>query len=63
MGLVKEPQGVDLVVGPSILTDEDKKMISKVIADYKLTGKMPTNSTFINKKKITNSTQPSKSYS
>ena len=42
MGLIKEPKGVDLIVGPSILTDKDKKMISEIIADYKKTGKLPS---------------------
>ena len=42
MGLIKEPKGVDFVVSPSILTDKDKKMISKIIADYKKTGKLPS---------------------
>jgi hypothetical protein len=41
MGLIKEPNGVDLIVGPSLLTPADKKMISAIIADYKRTGKMP----------------------
>ena len=39
MGYIKEPKGVDLIVGPSTLTDKDKKMISDIIARYKLTGK------------------------
>jgi hypothetical protein len=42
MGLIKEPKGVDLLVGPSILTEQDRKMISEIIANYKLTGKLPT---------------------
>lgn len=41
MGLVKEPKGVDLVVGHSILTEEDKKIISEAIATFKKTGKIP----------------------
>ena len=41
MGLIKEPKGVDLVVGPSVLTEQDRKMISEIIANYKLTGKLP----------------------
>jgi len=42
MGLIKEPKGVDLIVGPSVLTDQDRKMISEIIANYKLTGKLPS---------------------
>jgi hypothetical protein len=41
MGYIKEPEGIDLVVGPSILTEQDKLMISNVIANYKQTGKKP----------------------
>ncbi|MDZ4810393.1 MAG: hypothetical protein SGI96_19320 [Bacteroidota bacterium] len=42
MGYVKEPKGVDLVIGPSVLTEQDKKMISEIIAHYKRTGKIPS---------------------
>ena len=42
MGLIKEPKGVDLLVGPSVLTEQDRKMISELIANYKLTGKLPS---------------------
>jgi hypothetical protein len=42
MGLIKEPKGVDLVVGPSTLTKKDRKMISEIIANYKRTGKLPS---------------------
>ncbi len=45
MGLIKEPKGIDLIVGPSILTEQDRNMISAIIADYKRTGKMPVKST------------------
>ena len=41
MGIIKEPKGVDLIIGPSKLTDRDKKMISEIIAHYKRTGKKP----------------------
>jgi hypothetical protein len=44
MGLIKEPKGVDLIIGPSILTNKDKQFISSVIADYKMTGKLPPKS-------------------
>lgn len=39
MGYIKEPKGVDLIVGPSTLTEKEKKMISDIIVRYKLTGK------------------------
>jgi len=42
MGYIKEPKGVDLVIGPSVLTEQDRKMISEIIANYKQTGKLPT---------------------
>jgi hypothetical protein len=41
MGLIKEPKGVDLIVGPSILTEQDRQIISEIIATYKRTGKLP----------------------
>ena len=41
MGYIKEPKGVDLVIGPSVLTEQDRKMISEIIANYKRTGRMP----------------------
>lgn len=41
MGYIKEPEGIDLVVEPSILTEQEKSMISEIIANYKLTGKKP----------------------
>ena len=40
MGYIKEPKGVDFVVEPHVLTDEDAKIMSKIIADYKATGKI-----------------------
>ena len=42
MGLIKEPRGVDLVVGPSVVTEQDRKLISEIITNYKLTGKLPS---------------------
>lgn len=41
MGMVREPKGVDLLVGPSTLTKSDKERISLVIEEYKRTGKKP----------------------
>jgi hypothetical protein len=40
MGYIKEPKGVDFIVEPHTLTDEDQKIMSKIIADYKTTGKI-----------------------
>lgn len=35
MGFVKEPEGVDFIVGPSVLTEEDRTSIRNTIAAYK----------------------------
>ena len=43
MGLVREPKGVDLIVGPSTLTEHDRQLISEIISNYKRTGKLPSN--------------------
>ena len=40
MGYIKEPKGVDFLVEPHVLTDEDQRIMSKIIADYKATGKI-----------------------
>ena len=40
MGYIREPKGVDFVVEPHVLTDDDQKIMSKIIADYKATGKI-----------------------
>jgi hypothetical protein len=52
MGLIKEPKGVDLVVGPSVLKENDRKLISEIIANYKLTGKLPTKSKQNNTRRV-----------
>jgi hypothetical protein len=36
-----KPKNIDLVVGPSILTEETKKKITQAIAQYKKTGQKP----------------------
>jgi hypothetical protein len=36
MGYVKEPVGVDLNIGPTALSAEDRQILSAVIAQYKL---------------------------
>jgi hypothetical protein len=40
MGYIKEPKGVDFVVEPHVLTKEDQQIMSKIIGDYKATGKI-----------------------
>jgi len=40
MGYIREPKGVDFVVEPHVVTVEDQKIMSKIIADYKATGKI-----------------------
>jgi hypothetical protein len=44
MGFIKEPKGIDLNVKSVPLTEQDRKQISNVIAQYKLTGKKPSKS-------------------
>jgi len=43
MGLVREPKGIDFIVGHSMLTEKERLMISEIIAQYKRTGKVPSN--------------------
>jgi hypothetical protein len=40
MGYIKEPKGIDFVVEPTVLTQQDKKFFSEVIATYKANGKI-----------------------
>ncbi len=40
MGYIKEPKGVDFVVEPHVVTEEDRKIMTQIIADYKATGKI-----------------------
>jgi hypothetical protein len=39
MGHLKEPEGIDFVVDPTPLTQEEQQRISDAIAHYKATGK------------------------
>jgi hypothetical protein len=48
MGYIIEPNNVDLVVAPSVLTAETKNKIEQAIAQYKKTGKKATSGDFIN---------------
>jgi hypothetical protein len=41
MGYIKEPEGVDLNIGPMPLSDEDRQAVSDIIARYKKTGEVP----------------------
>lgn len=40
MGYIKEPTGIDFVVDPTPLTNEDRKRISEIIAYYTTGRKM-----------------------
>jgi hypothetical protein len=40
MGFIKEPIGVDLIVSPMPLSDDDRQKISAVIAHFKVTGEV-----------------------
>jgi hypothetical protein len=40
MGYIKEPIGVDLIVSPMPLSDDDRQKISAVIAHFKKTGEI-----------------------
>lgn len=42
MAHIKEPNGVDLTVDPTPITDREKKNISDIIAYYKATGRKKT---------------------
>ena len=57
MGYIKEPKGVDFVVEPHVVTEEDRRIISEAIAHYKATGKFkkvakPTRARRVAKKKV-----------
>jgi hypothetical protein len=40
MGYIKEPIGIDLIVSPMPLSDDDRQKISAVIAHFKKTGEI-----------------------
>lgn len=40
-GTQKEPEGVDLNIGPMPFSAEDRQEVSAIIAQYKSTGEMP----------------------
>jgi hypothetical protein len=41
MGYIREPKNVDLLVGPSVLTEATIRNIAQAIAQYKKTGIKP----------------------
>ena len=57
MGHIKEPIGVNFVVDPTPLTEEDRMQISEFIAYYKRTGKKMPLSKSSNRKRLTKSTK------
>ena len=40
MGYIKEPKGVDFVVEPHVVTEEDRRIMTEIITAYKTTGKI-----------------------
>jgi len=42
MGYIKEPQNIDLLVAPSVLSENAKRLIDAAISQYRKTGKTPT---------------------
>ncbi len=40
MGYIREPKGVDFVVEPHVVTDEDRRIMTEIITAYKTTGKV-----------------------
>lgn len=41
MGYIKEPPGIDLNISPMPFSDEDRQVISAIIASFKSTGVIP----------------------
>lgn len=58
MGFIKEPKGIDLIVKSVPLTEQERKQISNVIAQYKLSGKKPTKSRKLSSAKKKSRTSP-----
>jgi hypothetical protein len=52
MGYIKEPFGIDFMVGANQFTIEDRKMISEVIANIKATGQKKTFNKTIKRKTV-----------
>ena len=49
MGYIKEPDGVDFFVDSKPLTEKERKEISDIIAQYKLTGRKRKTSSTVHK--------------
>jgi len=47
MGYIREPKNIDLVVAPSVLTEDTKNNIRQAIAQYKKTGEKPESVVFV----------------
>jgi formiminotetrahydrofolate cyclodeaminase len=58
MAHIKEPIGIDLIIKPMPLSEEDRQAISAIIAAYKMTGEMPK---LVRKAKTTRKTKIAKS--
>ncbi len=58
MGFIKEPKGIDLIVKSVPLTEQDRKQISNIIAQYKRTGKKPSKSRKLSSSKKKLKTNP-----
>jgi hypothetical protein len=56
MGYIREPKDVDLVVAPSVLTEETKNKIEQAIAQYKKSGQKPISVEFVTQGSIKMST-------
>lgn len=41
MGLITEPEGIDLNLAPLPLSEEDRREISAIIAEFRRSGKIP----------------------
>ncbi|MFM9950963.1 MAG: hypothetical protein ACKV1O_23715 [Saprospiraceae bacterium] len=39
--IIKEPEGIDLNLAPLPLSEEDRRAISAIIAEYRKSGKIP----------------------
>lgn len=61
MGNIREPKNIDLVVAPSILTEDIKYSIQQAIALYKKTEKKPESVEFVMQGSVKVSTHPIRS--
>lgn len=57
MGYIREPKNIDLVVGPSVLTEANKKAIARAIAQYKKSGTKPADAKIITQDSVKVSTR------